>query len=212
MRGTDCVERPVARDEAARELIQRLRAGDEDAWRDFIARYRRLVFGAIHQVNHRYDAGWGEMEMEELFSDALYRLLRDRGRALATWRGRCRLETWIYRIVRNICIDRLRKATRRGESQEIDEERPSRERQSTGAKDPVELSDLRMTLEQAIDAVLEDREALAVRLIYFEGNTYRDVAAALDMTVGAVSGMVYRALAKLRTVDGIAPFITGERS
>ncbi len=192
------------RDQLARQLVGRLVSGEETAWEEFIARYRRLIFSAVHRINERYGAGWDEIQMEELFSDALYKLLRHNARSIASWEGRCRLETWIYRIVRNVCIDRLRRVTRRGEVHEVDEDRRDPARQETGAKGGTEVMDLRLTLEQAIDATLEPREAMAVRLIYFEGHTYRDVAEAVDMSVGAVSGMVYRALAKLRGVDGIA--------
>jgi len=204
MMRTTVVTQENERDRLARELVDRLVSGDDAAWEEFIARYRRLVFSAIHRVNERYAAGWDESQMEELFSDALYKLLRQGAKALAAWEGRCRLETWIYRIVRNVCIDRLRRTTRRGEIHEVDEEHPDPGRQMTGEKDQAELVDLRLTLEQAIDNALDSREAEAVRLIYFEGHTYRDVAASLDMSVGAVSGMVYRALAKLRDVGGIA--------
>ena len=48
------------------------------------------------------------------------------------------------------------------------------------------------------------REALAVKLIYFEGFTYREVAERMGLSVGAMSGLVYRALAKLREDGGVA--------
>ncbi|MCD4689970.1 RNA polymerase sigma factor [bacterium] len=196
----------------AHELVARLVAGDERAWEEFMERYRRLIFGAIHRVNGRYGAGWDGIEMEELFSDAIFKLLRQNARALAAWEERCKFETWIYRIVRNVCIDRLRRATRRGEIREVDEERPDPARQERVGADQRAVADLRLTLDQAIDEVLEPREALAVRLIYFEGHTYRDVAAGLGMSVGAVSGMVYRALAKLRQVEGIGRGAMEDRS
>ena len=204
MMRTACLTGTSESDLLARTLVARLVAGDEAAWDEFVTRYRRLIFSAIHRVNERYGAGWDEIQAEELFSDALYKLLRHDARALASWEGRCRLETWIYRIVRNVCIDRLRQVTRRGEVHDVDEERPDPRRQESGTRGREELMDLRLTLEQAIDEVLDPREALAVRLIYFEGHTYRDVASAVGMTVGAVSGMVYRSLAKLRGVGGIA--------
>ncbi len=69
-----------------------------------------------------------------------------------------------------------------------------------------ESSDLRISLEQAIDRALTTREALAVNLIYFEGFTYREVGERLGLTVGAMSGLVYRALAKLRAVGGVARY------
>lgn len=187
----------VRQDEATETLVRLLRSGDERGWERFIERYRKLIYSAIHRVNERYGAGWCEHEMEELFEDALYKLLRDRGRALAAWEGRCRFETWIYRIVRNVCIDRLRRSSRRpqadGDTQFDLAVASSESFAVDGGRE-----DLRLSLEQAIRRVLTPREAIAVRLIYFEGFTYREVAERFDMSVGAMSGMVYRALAKLR--------------
>ncbi len=179
-----CLSGTSERDALARKLVDRLVDGDEAAWEEFVTRYRRLIFSAIHRVNERYGVGWDEVQMEELFSDALFKLLRHDARSLARWEGRCRLETWIYRIVRNVCIDRLRRITRRREVHDVDEERPDPARQENGAKGRDEIIDLRLTLEQAIEEVLDPREALAVRLIYFEGHTYRDVGDAIGMSVG----------------------------
>jgi RNA polymerase sigma factor (sigma-70 family) len=195
-------------DSEAARLVRDLCEGDAEAWEAFLQRYRRLVYSAIHRANGRFCAGWDETIMEEIFEDAVYKLLRQRGRALASWRGQCKLETWIYRIVRNVCIDRLRKESRRAEVSNLDEARLS-EAARAGARRPDD-ADLRLSLEQAIERVLGPREALAIRLIYFEGFTYREVAERLEMTVGAMSGFVYRALAKLRN-DGGLPVGRGER-
>jgi RNA polymerase sigma-70 factor (ECF subfamily) len=183
-------------------MIDRLSAGDPDAWSDFIARYRRLIFSAIHRANSRFGADWDDTVLDELFEEALYKLLRRNGRALRSWKGDCKLETWIYRIVRNVCIDRLRKEGRRREVQEPD----GGIGELRGLADPRDRrdSDLRMSLEQAIDTALSAREAMAVRLIYFEGFTYREVADRMGVSVGAMSGLVYRALAKLRSDGGVA--------
>lgn len=180
-------------------LIERLRKGDSDAWQDFIERYRRLIWSSIHRANARYDAGWDESAMEDLFEESLLKLLRADGRALASWKGRCKLETWIYRIVRNVCIDHLRKDSRRASSAELLEERARRAAfAEAGAPTEDRSADLRLSLEQAIASSLEPREALVVQLIYFEGFTYKEIAERFGMTVGAMSGFVYRALAKLR--------------
>ncbi|MBD3367429.1 MAG: sigma-70 family RNA polymerase sigma factor [Candidatus Eisenbacteria bacterium] len=191
---------PSAHDVDTRALVKRLARGEREAWESFIARYRRLIFSAIHRVNERYGAAWDEADMEELFEEAVFKLLRRDGRALRSWRGQCKLETWIYRIVRNVCVDALRRRSRRPDGEELDAE-PGR---SVAAPDRTERADLRMSLEQAIERSLSPREALAVRLIYFEGFTYREVAERLDTTVGAMSGLVYRALAKLKDAGGIA--------
>jgi RNA polymerase sigma-70 factor (ECF subfamily) len=183
-------------------MIDRLCAGDPAAWQEFIERYRRLIYSAIHRANARFGADWDETVMDELFEDAVYKLLRSNGRALRSWKGDCRLETWIYRIVRNVCIDRLRKEGRRREVAEPDG--GMGELRGVAERSARPDSDLRISLEQAIDRALSDREATAVKLIYFEGFTYREVADHMGLSVGAMSGLVYRALAKLRSDGGVA--------
>jgi RNA polymerase sigma-70 factor (ECF subfamily) len=179
-------------------MIERLARGDPDAWTEFIERYRRLIFGAIHRVNERFGAGWDETAMEEVFEEVLWKLLRRQGRALASWKGDCKLETWIYRIVRNACIDRLRSAARRGESAG-----PPEGGAEAGAASGAAAADLRISLEQAIERALSPREAVAIRLIYFEGLTYREVAERFGVSVGAMSGFVFRALKKLKRDGGL---------
>jgi RNA polymerase sigma factor (sigma-70 family) len=179
-------------------MIERLARGDSAAWTDFVDRYRRLIYGAIHRANERFDAGWDETSMEEIFEEVLWKLLRRRGKALASWKGDCKLETWIYRIVRNACIDRLRAAGRRHESSGDEIGRTAPPGPSTEAR-----TDLRISLEQAMGRVLSPREAVAIKLIYFEGLTYREVAERFGMTVGAMSGFVFRALNKLKRDGGL---------
>ncbi len=193
-------------DPRIKRMIARLCSGDSDAWSEFIERYRRLIYSAIHRVNGRYGGEWDETALDELFEEALYKLLRNNGRALKSWKGQSKLETWIYRIVRNVGIDRMRKEGRRGEVAELVEDRSAAAGAGDGAASRRENRDLRISLEQAIDRALTTREALAVKLIYFEGFTYREIAERLGLTVGAVSGLVYRALAKLRTEGGVARY------
>jgi len=196
-------------DSETEELVRLLRSGDERGWEIFLSRYRRLIYSAIHRVNGRYGAGWDEADMEDVFEDAVVKLLRNRGKALASWEGRCRFETWIYRIVRNVCIDRLRRSARRPEPTESDASHDlDRVSRDSFAGDRGRR-DLRMSLEQAIRNVLTPREAIAVRLIYFEGFTYREVASRFGMSVGAMSGLVYRALAKLRADGGLGDGLEG---
>ena len=180
-------------------MIERLARGDSAAWTEFIDRYRRLIYGAIHRANERFAAGWDETAMEEIFEEVLWKLLRRRGKALASWNGDCKLETWIYRIVRNACIDRLRAAGRRHESLGLDAGGAD-----AGAPSSPARSDLRISLEQAMERTLSPRESVAIKLIYFEGLTYREVAERFGMSVGAMSGFVFRALKKLKRGGGLS--------
>jgi RNA polymerase sigma-70 factor (ECF subfamily) len=195
---------PVKSDADVSRMIARLRRGESDAWREFVERYRRLIMSAIVRANSRFHAEWDETTMEEVFEDALFKLLRNEGKALASWKGQCRLETWIYRIVRNVCIDRLRKRSRRREREGLEDHPESLAFSDVKATSDFANRELRLSLEQVIERALSSREAIVVRLIYFEGYTYREVAERLDMSVGAMSGFVYRALRKLRESGGLS--------
>ena len=53
-------------------MIERLARGDSAAWTEFIERYRRLIYGAIHRANERFGADvepvLHELEREELLA------------------------------------------------------------------------------------------------------------------------------------------------
>src|SRR3954466_11054565 len=77
-----------------RALLERCRAGDENAFQELVDRYKRLVFALIARtVQDRSRA-------EDLAQDVFLRIHR----GLPYFRGEARLSTWIYRIVANVCV------------------------------------------------------------------------------------------------------------
>src|SRR5256885_6397469 len=85
-----------------RELVERCRRGDENAFQELVDHYRGLVFALIARtVQDRSRA-------EDLAQDVFLRVHR----GLPYFRGEARLSTWIYRIVANVCVqDSSRPAT-----------------------------------------------------------------------------------------------------
>src|SRR5580765_950160 len=77
-----------------RELVERCRSGDEQAFQELVDRYKDLVFALIARtVQDRSRA-------EDLSQDVFLRIHR----GLPYFRGEARLSTWIYRIVANVCL------------------------------------------------------------------------------------------------------------
>src|SRR5262245_42731417 len=76
-----------------RALVERCRAGDDDAFRELVDRYKDLVFALIARTVQ--DRG----RAEDLAQDVFLRVHR----GLPYFRGEARLATWIYRIVANVC-------------------------------------------------------------------------------------------------------------
>jgi RNA polymerase sigma-70 factor (TIGR02960 family) len=80
------------------DLTTRARAGDEDAFRLLVDRYRREL-----QV-HCYRILGSAQDAE----DALQETLLAAWRALAKFEGRSSIRTWLYRIATNRCLNLLR--------------------------------------------------------------------------------------------------------
>ena len=76
-----------------RDLIDRCRRGDQDAFQDLVEAYKGLVFAMIARtIPDRSRA-------EDAAQDVFLRIYR----GLPYFRGESRLSTWIYRIVANVC-------------------------------------------------------------------------------------------------------------
>src|SRR4026208_1264030 len=72
-------------------LLERCRAGDEQAFRELVERYKGLVFALVaRSIKDRGRA-------EEVAQDVCARF----SRGLPSFRGEARVSTWIYRIVVN---------------------------------------------------------------------------------------------------------------
>jgi RNA polymerase sigma-70 factor (ECF subfamily) len=100
-------ERPEADDVADRELVERSRKGDQDAFRQIFERYRRRAYALALGVVHDRDAAL------DVVQDAFLRAYR----ALDGFEGTASVYTWLYRIVMNVAIDHLRK---RGRQKAVD--------------------------------------------------------------------------------------------
>ena len=92
----------------ATELLSRAREGDEEAFANLVAPYRR----ELHV--HCYRA-LGSLQDAE---DALQEVLLAAWRGLGGFESRASLRTWLYRIATNHCLNLMRSAGRRPRSSE----------------------------------------------------------------------------------------------
>jgi RNA polymerase sigma-70 factor, ECF subfamily len=95
-----------ASDEATeRDLIRRLRAGDEDAFETMVKKYG----GRMLTVARRF------LRVEQDARDAVQEAVISAFRAIGDFAGEARLSTWLHRIVVNAALMQLRKRHRRNE-------------------------------------------------------------------------------------------------
>ncbi|MBN1420849.1 MAG: RNA polymerase sigma factor [Planctomycetes bacterium] len=143
-----------------------------------------------------YAAAVGFLGNREDALDALQEAFTKAYRAIARFHADCDFYPWFYRILRNKCLDRLRRKRRRPRSVSIDDVQPAAE----GPFDPSQLaeaSERKAAVWRAIGTLSPDhREIILLR--HFQGLAYADIARTLGIPQGTVMSRLYAARQALR--------------
>jgi RNA polymerase sigma-70 factor (ECF subfamily) len=117
--------------------------------------------------------------------------------------GKARFTTWLYRVVSNAAIDRLRR--RRHEPLERAMEMPD---QSAGPETKTAQSQTRSRVISALDE-LPPRQKLALVLTYYQGCSNAESARIMELSVDALESLLARGRRKLRELlaDDLADLI-----
>ena len=123
-------------------------------------------------------------DADDLTQTTVERALRSRDQ----WQPGTRLDSWLYRIMRNLWIDTVRARGRRDRH-----EAPEDAAKDVG-EDPREAMHASMELQRAMSAMerLPDEQREVVALILIEGFGYREVSEMLDLPIGTVSSRLVR--------------------
>jgi RNA polymerase sigma-70 factor, ECF subfamily len=128
---------------------------------------------------------------EELAQEAL----------LSVWRkahlfdpGKANASTWIFRLARNLCIDRLRREKIQFYELEYDEPDPD-------ARHDGEHAVLATRMAESIKA-LPEAQAQVLYLSYYEGRSHSDIAQAIGIPLGSVKSRLRLGFEKLKQVWG----------
>ena len=170
-------------------LLRKAQRGDPEAFEQLITPLEQLIWRICwHYTGNRESA-------EDCGQETMIRIWR----SLDSYRGDCALESWVYRIAANCCMDYLRKK-KRDKSVSME---PMREQgfdpadPSPGTEEQVVAADEQKRLREAITQLPEDqREALIMTQL--EGIPYEEAADRLGVSEGTVKSRVNRAKGKLR--------------
>jgi len=123
-------------------------------------------------------------DADDLTQATIERALKSRDQ----WQPGTRLDSWAYRIMRNLWIDTARARSRRDKVEAPEEEAERVGEDLTASMDAaVDLSRMMSAMERLPD---EQREVVA--LILIEGFGYREAAEMLDVPIGTVSSRLVR--------------------
>jgi RNA polymerase sigma-70 factor (ECF subfamily) len=177
-----------------RRLLAAAQAGDERAFRELVGPYRHaLEVHCYRMLGSAHDA-------EDVVQETLLRAWR----ALERFEPRAQLQTWLYRIATNACLDELERRPRRPEP--IDPF-PDGLPDETAAPtyDPVARYAIREGMELALLRAIQELPGRQRAVLIFRdvlGWTAPEVAELLESTVASVNSALQRARA---TIDRHLP-------
>jgi RNA polymerase sigma-70 factor (ECF subfamily) len=186
------------------ELVARVRLNEREAFEILFDRHHRLCFDyAWRLLFDRRDA-------EDVVQDAFLRVfLAARKGAYDPAKGR--FKTYLLRILRNLCYDRI--SARRplnlsdlGETENTEFERLTSDLHDTiTPEDRVTGQALRVRVDRALEHLpMLQREALVLR--GFEGLSYKEIGRILERPISHVKIILFRARRALaRALDAPAP-------
>jgi RNA polymerase sigma-70 factor (ECF subfamily) len=168
-----------------------IKKGDQDAFNDLLKRYYSAVYNLVaHSVR-------SHEEREDLIQEVFIKVYRNLGK----FRFEASFSTWLYRITRNMLIDRSRKKAIHPVSMESEEggitigDRVQDHRMNPEGF--ILESDSDITLRDALMKLDENHRHILI-LREMEGLSYRELAKVLEINTGTVKSRLARAREELK--------------
>jgi RNA polymerase sigma-70 factor (ECF subfamily) len=174
--------------ESDRELAERTRNGDDNAFRALVEKHQQGAFAVALGIVHDRD------DALDICQEAFVRAYR----GMAGFDGRSQFFTWLYRIVHNLAIDHLRK--RRVQTVHLgDAERNLAADECISFNPARNLGNeqLRERLTQALEKLSPShRSVLLMREV--QGLSYKQIAEATGCAIGTVMSRLFHARRNLQ--------------
>ncbi len=179
------------------ELLDRCRAGDEEAFDDLVRRHQQRAFNIAFQfLRDREDA-------TEVAQDAFVRIYR----SVDNFRGECEFTTWLHQIVVNLARNKYRWWKRRGRQSSVSLDSPVEMAdgeapiQIAASGDAPDVETVKAEFVELLSRRMEElpcklREVLVFRNV--ENLSYEQIAVVLDCSIGTVKSRIARAREALR--------------
>ncbi|MCY4016357.1 MAG: RNA polymerase sigma factor RpoE [Gammaproteobacteria bacterium] len=171
-----------------RQLVERVRAGEVNAFNFLVLRYQHRVAGLISRFVQN------PQEIEDISQETFIKAYR----ALAQFRGDSSFYTWLYQIAVNTAKNHLASRNRRLMLASVDVDEAENAEAAPALRDiadpesEAEMENLRAVIDAAIEELPEElRTAFTLR--EFSGMSYEQITEVMDCPVGTVRSRIFRA-------------------
>ena len=169
--------------------ITKVLEGDRNAFAYLVDKYKTMVYSlALRLVKDREEA-------EEISQDAFIKAYQ----SLASFKGKAKFSSWLYRIVYNTAISRLRQQPAGRVSLDEPNISDTLYLESKENYDTLSADERKKYLEKALDSLDRD-EKMFVILYYYEEKDLDEIASIAGLTKTNTKVKLFRARKKMLTV------------
>ncbi len=183
------------------ELVRRLRQGEREAFSELVRLYQKKVFAlAFGFFRDREDA-------LEIVQDTFMRVYEKIG----SFQPDHSLQSWIYRVARNLCVDYYRKTVKKRKLED-DFDTVSERLQGCAGDGQADWESRRVAaaIERAVER-LSWRQKEVFSLKYHQGMKLQQVAETMAISIGTVKALHHRAINRIRREVAPGPGGKNER-
>jgi RNA polymerase sigma-70 factor (ECF subfamily) len=184
------------------ELVQNAAKGDESAFEELVKKYQQKVYAIAFGIAHN------QQDALDITQEVFIKIYRK----LKNFRGASSFYTWLYRITANLSIDfqrRRKKVTLVDFDEKISEEATPEARMGEDTKyDPSEIlerKEIHGAILKAIETLPEDQRT-AVVLRELENLSYKEIAEAMNCSLGTVMSRLHYGRKKLQ--ETLSPILS----
>lgn len=187
----DPVPNPVEVSSVDFALMERIGAGDHEAFRELVERHQNAVIGTVAKMLGNAS------ESEDIAQQVFLRIWKNAKR----YRPDAKFTTYLYTITRNLVFNETRRKSRKKEVSSDEREEHSNQLVEASPDRQPDAELLQAELQEAVDkaiAGLPEAQRMAVVLRRYEQLSYEEIADVLGLSVSAVKSLLFRARTSLR--------------
>lgn len=161
------------------ELLALVSAGDQPAFEQLVLRHQGKVFNLVYRFTRN------RQDTEELAQEVFFKVWRH----ARAFRGQSAFGTWLYRLAVNTCLNYRQKKKNTPEPLPLLGDLMTA---ADAAGTEIITRERENLLDQALNA-LPVRQKMSLILASFEGKSYEEIAAIMEVSISAVETLLFRA-------------------
>jgi len=172
------------------ELVERVRRGDDEAFRLIFERYHRPIISFIYDLVG--DCGLAEELMQEAFMRAY--------RNVNALRDQTKLAVWLFGIAKNVARESLRARRQQGYQVEMDDRTVTQLHDGSLSPDEQLFSkELSRAIHEAL-ATLDQDKRMVFTLKVFQQKSYQEIAEITEFSIAKIKSDLHRARMEMRSL------------